>query len=482
MAAPLFPPAELEALLGQLLTPGTEAIRGSEAALSRALSQPQFVVDLCAQLQGSSLAQVRQLAAVLVRRRINAHWPKLDVAVRTQLQAMLIAQLPVEPERPVRRSMTSVVGVIARYALPRGEWPELLGFLSQCAQSATAEHRELAMVLLSALLESTEVVESTLKPHFSVLSTTLQTLLADHQNPPVRRAALKAVSAWCGVLDEEVDARVLKPLVPPMLELCQASAATSDEDTLTLAFSILYDLIEAQATFVNSHLPAILELALAVATSGAMEVDTRVAALNLVGCALHHKKKTILKHKLVGGVTAKLLEACATVDASGAIEDDDDDDEVSVHRRSAQVLHTLGLSLPSKHAVPAVLEQVRLHHCDSQLAWRRAVLVALAMTAEGCAEAYAGSLDALLPVVFAGCKDGAQPVREAACICIGQFAQYLQPEIIGHYEQVLPHIFMVRRPPPPVAPPPARCGARRARSPRPHSPHSDRDDDEQLSY
>ena len=71
------------------------------------------------------------------------------------------------------------------------------------------------------------------------------------------------------------------------------------------------------------------------------------------------------------------------------------------------------------------------------------MLVALASTAEGCAEAYAGSLDALLPVVFAGCKDSVQAVREAACICIGQFAQYLQPEIITHYEQVLPHIFMV---------------------------------------
>ena len=29
-------------------------------------------------------------------------------------------------------------------------------------------------------------------------------------------------------------------------------------------------------------------------------------------------------------------------------------------------------------------------------------------------------------------------MREAACIGIGQFAQYLQPDIIGHYEQAMP--------------------------------------------
>ena len=42
-----------------------------------------------------------------------------------------------------------------------------------------------------------------------------------------------------------------------------------------------------------------------------------------------------------------------------------------------------------------------------------------------------------------------QVVREAACITIGQFAQYLQPEIISHYKEILPQIFTVR----PLAPP-----------------------------
>ena len=85
MSQPLVDPSELERLLGQLLTPGTEAIRESEEALRRALGQPQFVVDLFAQLQHSSLPQVRQLAAVLVRRRITAaRAARLPLAVRAE--------------------------------------------------------------------------------------------------------------------------------------------------------------------------------------------------------------------------------------------------------------------------------------------------------------------------------------------------------------------------------------------------------------
>ena len=35
------------------------------------------------------------------------------------------------------------------------------------------------------------------------------------------------------------------------MEVCQAAAAGADEDTLALAFSIMYDMIEAQTTIVN---------------------------------------------------------------------------------------------------------------------------------------------------------------------------------------------------------------------------------------
>ena len=504
---------DLERLLGQLLMPGTESIRQAEEAMRKALTQPEFIVDLFEQLQHSASAQIRQLAAVLVRRRVGAHWAKLDPQVRQLLQATLVHRLPIEPERPVRRSLTSVVSVVARYALPKGEWPGLFGFLAECSRSATAEHRELSMVLLAALLESPEVVESSLRPHFEVLSHTLLTLLGDQANPAVRRAALKAVGVWAGIVLEDDDAKAMKPLIQPMLDVGAAATAAADDETLTLAFSIFYEVIEASTSVVNAHLPAILEFALLTATSAAMDVETRVAALNLVGASLTYKKKAMVKGRMVSGVAAKLLEACATADADGQIEDDDDDDEISVHRRAAQasatrpspspspartadaratavappwrralhprptprgtvlhaaaarracadgpvrpsqVLHTFAVQLPSKHAVPALLEQIVPAAADARMATRRAALTALAMTAEGCAEAYAQRLDALLPIVYGGCKDAVQVVREAACIAIGQFAQFLQPEIISHYEQVLPHIFLVRLPPHPAPSP-----------------------------
>lgn len=45
---------------------------------------------------------------------------------------------------PVRRASANVVSIVAKYAVPAGEWPELLPFLFQCSQSAQEDHREVS--------------------------------------------------------------------------------------------------------------------------------------------------------------------------------------------------------------------------------------------------------------------------------------------------------------------------------------------------
>ena len=45
---------------------------------------------------------------------------------------------------PVRRASANVVSIIAKYAIPAGEWPKLLPFLFQCSQSPQEDHREVS--------------------------------------------------------------------------------------------------------------------------------------------------------------------------------------------------------------------------------------------------------------------------------------------------------------------------------------------------
>lgn len=51
---------------------------------------------------GIHMSQVRQLAAVLLRKRIRSHWRRLEPVQRQQLQKALQERLLQEPSEPVR--------------------------------------------------------------------------------------------------------------------------------------------------------------------------------------------------------------------------------------------------------------------------------------------------------------------------------------------------------------------------------------------
>ena len=162
----LMGPKQLELLLSQVMQP--EKLQEAEATLNRAMKAPAFICELSERLRHSQSPQVRQLASVLMRRRIGSHWAKLDAATQHALKANLLESVTAEPVHLVRVGVANVVAVIAKHTLPRGEWNELFAGLFQCSRSAAEDQREVAMLLLTSLLEAEEVVEC-LRPHFETL-------------------------------------------------------------------------------------------------------------------------------------------------------------------------------------------------------------------------------------------------------------------------------------------------------------------------
>ena len=84
---------------------------------------------------------------------------------------------------------------------------------------------------------------------------------------------------------------------------------------------------------VNPHLAALLAFAADTAKCRSLEKETCASALNLIATALVHKRKLVVKQRLVPPLVLALFEICAEVE-----EIDEDEDELSLHKLSAQVL------------------------------------------------------------------------------------------------------------------------------------------------
>lgn len=239
----MMPTAELEGLLSQMVQGSSQQIRQAEEALTAALGTPAFMLDLLTRLTSSPAGHVRQLSAVLLRRRIGGHWRKLGAGNTTRIKSALLHVLATEPDPPVVRSVAALAATVARHAMTKSGWPELLQFVLEGARSATASHRLVAMVLVASLLESDDVVQK-LTPHYTLLRDLLSSALQDAESAAVARGALRALAAWAPSLAGAEEVALLRPLLPQVLVLGGHAVAEGHDETSALVCSLLDELLE----------------------------------------------------------------------------------------------------------------------------------------------------------------------------------------------------------------------------------------------
>lgn len=169
----------LELLLIQFLMPDNDARRQAEDQIKRLAKDPQVVPALVQHMRTAKTPNVRQLAAVLLRKKITGHWAKLSPQLKQLVKQSLIETITMEHRflflpisfvitllliiislllnrvlcsPPVRKASANVVSIVAKYAVPSGEWPDLLPFLFERSQSAQEDHREVsAFFIITAI-------------------------------------------------------------------------------------------------------------------------------------------------------------------------------------------------------------------------------------------------------------------------------------------------------------------------------------------
>ena len=117
----------------------------------------------------------------------------------------------------------------------------------------------------------------------------------------------------------------------------------------------------------------------------------------------------------------------------------EEDDDLAPDRAAAEVIDTMAMSL-SKYVFPTVFEFASLSSQSVNPKFREASVTALGVVSEGCLDWMKQKLEPVLHIVRGALRDSEQMVRGAASFALGQFAEHLQPEIVSHYEIVLPCI------------------------------------------
>ncbi|GAB6020766.1 hypothetical protein CHUAL_003425 [Chamberlinius hualienensis] len=430
----------LEAIISKLLLPDTDTVTQATKELKNIFKNQEIYAALCNLFCSSGNTQIRQYAAVLLRRKISKkhYWNKLNADIKNGIKSSVLKSLGVEIDKSVRNAVGQLAGCIAKYELPRNAWPELLQHLKNAIASANNADRELGLYVLS-IVAATSAAQ--LQPYLKQLIQLLGRCLQDRASSDIPFYSLKTLtSLGCMIGSDEL--QLFQNLIPHIMNVI-GHLVPLDEDKACEALQIFDELIESEVGVLAPHIKALVEFCLQISGDSSLGNEIRVKAITTIGSIAHSKKKTLLKHKLV----QPILKILFTIMCSQTDDDNEDDipyegaESSSPVAVAAQVIDILALHLP-----PEKLLQPLMHFVEAALGSenpfeRRAAYIALAVTVEGCADYIRNKyVPQFVQCLFKGITDPIVCVRNASLFALGQFAEHLQPDIGNYAQEMLPLI------------------------------------------
>jgi hypothetical protein len=394
--------------------------------------KPASVPPLLQQMTQSPAPPVRQMAAIVLRKRIPNQWRKLNPAQQRAVKETLLQTLTREPVHVVRVGVAAVITVIAKQEVSQNRWPELFDCLLGLLRGSEQAPRQLAMMLFAELCDE---LGPQLRPMWSRLLPVFQQGLADKSNVGVRVQALRGLALMIEWVEEASEAAAIGGSLPLVLSLVQEFAGSRDDENADDVISTSLDLLEAMAKLslpaVASNFERLMSFLLGMVRTPSVVREYRMSAAELVVALIENKSKKLERGNVVQEIVkaACMLMSVPDEDMSRRLVDSEDDP--STVSLGITIMDALALKLPS--LCFAVLRETIFPLLRAEdFRQRKGALHVVGCASEGCSDDFLFVLPQLAPAVLESLGHGHVLVRAAACFAFAQLFEHLGDVMVPH--------------------------------------------------
>eukprot|EP00062_Callorhinchus_milii_P020343 gi/632975888/ref/XP_007904480.1/ PREDICTED: importin-5 [Callorhinchus milii] len=419
-------------LLSNLLNPDNAIRKQAEEAYENITGQAKVTFLLQALRNTAAGEEVRQMAAVLMRRMLSASfeevYPNLPTDAQNAIKTELLLGIQTEGSPNIRRKTCDIAAELSRNLIDddgNNQWPELLKFLFESVSSQNVGLREAA---LHIFWNFPGIFGNQQQHYLEVIKRMLLQCMQDTENPTIRTLAARAAAAF--VLANENNLPLQKhfsDMLPGILQAANDSCYQNDDSVL----KSLVELADTAPKYLRPHLEATLTLSLKICADVNLQNMQRQLALEVIvtlsetASAMLRKHSNIVSQAIPQMLTMMVdLEDDENWSNSDELEDDDFDSN-AVAGESA--LDRIACGLGGKVVLPLIKEHIMQMLQNPEWKYRHAGLMALSAIGEGCHQQMEGILNEIVNFVLMFLQDPHPRVRYAACNAIGQMATDFAP-------------------------------------------------------
>ncbi|CAF1252142.1 unnamed protein product [Rotaria sp. Silwood1] len=377
---------------------------------------------------------IRSFAAVMLRRLFQTDfenfWSKYSVDQQMAVKKELIARITqLDDDETIRKKVCYIAAELAKNLMDENEqsqWPEIMEFLFQSANSSHSALKESALIIFEAFpgIFGNQAEQLTQIIHQIFLS------CLNDQDTKVRYTAAQALAAYLKHNYENTQLlHIHRDCLPYLISTVTHSLANSNDDTVLKA---LIDIAENAAKYLRPAIDDVFNLCLqTMQQKDEFEESRRHLALEVLVTLSETASGMVRKvaKKYMNRLVPLLLEMMVDLDDDSewsikdTIEDEEDDSNAVVGESS---LDRLACALGGKTMLTYILTTVQTMLQNPDWRYRHAGLMAISATGEGCHKEMSVLLDDLVNGILVFLKDSHPRVRYAACNALGQMSTDFQ--------------------------------------------------------
>uniref|UniRef100_A0A672IDA8 Karyopherin (importin) beta 3 n=1 Tax=Salarias fasciatus TaxID=181472 RepID=A0A672IDA8_SALFA len=390
-------------LLGDLMSPDNNARKQAEETYDTIPGQTKITFLLQAVRDASAAEEVKQMAAVLLRRLLSSSfeeiYPGLTVEMQTAIKTELLTSIQQETSPNIRKKVCDIAAELSladgRTCFIFRNFPGIFGNQQQ--------------------------------HYMEVIKRMLVQCMQDQANPQIRTLAARAAASF--VLSNESNTALLKhfaDLLPGILQAVNESCYQSDDSVL----KSLVEIADTAPKYLRPHLEPTLQLCLKLCADTNLTNMQRQLALEVIVTLSETAAAMLRKHTAIVAQIPQMLAMMVDLedDEEWAMADeleDDDFDSNAVAGESA--LDRIACGLGGKIILPMIKQHIMQMLQNPDWKYRHAGLMALSAIGEGCHQQMEAILQEIVSFVLLFCSDPHPRVRYAACNAIGQMATDFAP-------------------------------------------------------
>ncbi|XP_033160638.1 importin-4 [Drosophila mauritiana] len=436
-------------IINGILAMDTERIRESTDKMLKAYENPDSLLVLTQIIMSDRPVQERQVAAVLLKRRVKKlrHWQLVPAEHQAAIKSNMLQVLIAVKEKTVKGTVAFIIGSLVRHEEGKqNSWrEEILKFIYERCSSPDPTESERGSSIFSTLMDAApDQFSNYTDTIFPLLAGILVTAEANgNMATPTVHNMLAGICFLLPFVSGHSNAeQIVVKAVPLILKALGAFAEKGDSNEFMGSFDIMDSMAEYVPHLLTGNVKLILEFCLTIARNKQVDASIRVQVITFVGSLIRLKKKIIMKQKLLQPTLSVIFE----VICQDVLDDDDDyfssESLNSPSNAAAQTLDLMALHMVPDKFIPPLLELLEPALQSPEPVLRRSSFICMGVIAEGCSEAIGKKyLQVMLNIIKAGVLDSVMLVRTAAFFALGQFSEFLQPTICKFAPQILPVLF-----------------------------------------